>query len=423
MYYFAFLMFGFLVSIAMVTGSARAKPHVWVYTDMSDPRDQRAGGHPQNDPDDICSLAALLLEANRFQIEAVVYSSTNRRNLADATDFVHSTFAEAYAHDLPFLNETIGGFQPEITFLRSSITGGPAPRKFDPERDYSDLSGLETVQGLVEFARHQTVYVLSWGPLTESAMAAKHCLDTGNLAALENMVFISHWTKSWIAQGTPENPFRVANCRDDAKACHFLHELAVTHPVVRIVELGSVGQTGLVNGSSGYPKFTEFRKSRLGQIFIHSKFYHGKPDQSDGSTFWLLAEAFGPTLADYPHDGSLDRSAEERGRDLFLANGHAILDDLLLRSNAAAEAANPFPESFITDRFTYVYQFLDGRYSIHVPYDARYGIQDAAGDLVMSGSVGPGNHPLDLDALAPGHYAVRVEFWESVRHFTLTKPE
>ena len=193
--------FLFFILTAGLVLAAAEKPHVWVYSDMSDPRNQRAGGHPQNDPDDICSLAALLLEANRFNIEAVVFSSTNRKNLADATDFVQSTFADAYAHDVPYLNETIGGFQPEIRFLRSSITGGSEPRKFDPQKDYSDLTGLETVRRLVEFAEREPVYVLSWGPLTESAMAVKHCLDTGNETALANLFILSHWTKSWIAQG------------------------------------------------------------------------------------------------------------------------------------------------------------------------------------------------------------------------------
>ena len=111
-----------------------------------------------------------------------------------------------------------------------------------------------------------------------------------------------------------------------------------------------------------------------------------------------MSGAFGPTLADYPHDGSLDQATEERGRDLFLANGHAIIDDLLLRSDAAAKAADPFAASFIIDRFTYVYQFLDGRYSIYVPYAARYEVRDESGSIVLSAEVEPGNHPLDFSS-------------------------
>ena len=108
-----------LVTLAVVSGSSPVlavptKPTIWVTTDLSDPRTTRTGGHPNNDPDDICSLAALLLEADRFDIAAVVYSSTNRQNLPDATDFVQSTFAAAYAHDVPFLNAAFGGFQSDF---------------------------------------------------------------------------------------------------------------------------------------------------------------------------------------------------------------------------------------------------------------------------------------------------------------------
>ena len=92
---------------ALALGTAHAKPTIWVYTDLSDPSDQRSGGHPQNDPDDICSLAALLLEANRFEIAGIVFSSTNRKELKDATPFVESTFTEAYAMARKPLNKAL----------------------------------------------------------------------------------------------------------------------------------------------------------------------------------------------------------------------------------------------------------------------------------------------------------------------------
>ena len=89
---------------------------------MSDPRDQREGGHPFNDPDDIVTMAALLLEADRFHIETIVVSSTNRKYLGDSMDFVNRVFLDAYHHDQPYLDKAFGGFPETINFVRSSAT-------------------------------------------------------------------------------------------------------------------------------------------------------------------------------------------------------------------------------------------------------------------------------------------------------------
>ena len=395
-----------------------ARPTIWVYSDMSDPRDQRAGGHPQNDPDDICSMAALLLEANRFNIAGIVFSSTNRKGLRDATPFVEETFVAAYAMAREPLQAALGGFPESIPFHRSSLYKGEFPEKFDPGKDYSSLEDLPTVAGLIRVAEQGPVHVLNWGPLSESAIAVKHCLDTGNMEALENILILSHWTTSYIAQGTPETPFKVANCRDDAEACDFLHQMAQSHPAVRFVELGSVGQTGVVNGSEGFSRFSGFTGSALGQVFVHSKFYHGKQDQSDGSTFWLLTGAFGPGLEAYRHDGSLDQETEETVRDLFLENGHAILDDLLERSRIAA-AGGAFGEAFIASCFTYVYQFLDGRYAAHVPYEARLVMEHPDGTIVMDAQLPAGNHRLEVDTFPAATYTVRVTCGGLTRTFEL----
>jgi hypothetical protein len=413
------LLFTLTVAISAV---ASGKPTLWIYSDLSDPRDRRKGGHPQNDPDDICAAAALLLSANRFHIAAFVYSSNHRVGLADATDFVQTTLAAAYAHDQPRLDEAFGGYQREIPFLRSSVNHGGPSRRFDRNADYRDLTGLETVRGLVELASREPVYVLNWGPLTESAMAVQHCLTTGNETALKNMTFISHWTKSLIAQGTPTTPFKVANCNDDASACAFMHETAAASPLVKFYELGSVGQGGIVDGGGRYPRYDEFQHSRLGQIFVNAKFYGGKPDQSDAATFWILAEGFGPTLADYASDGGLDQATETKARDLFKASGHKILDDLLARSNAAATTHDPFPEAFIAARFVYVYQYLDGRYSLYTALPATYEIRSATGEVVLHDSVGRGDHKLTAFAGLPaGRYSVKVTCAGLSREFALDR--
>ncbi len=411
----------FIVSL-LVVFSLLAKPRVWVYTDMSDPTDRRQGGHPQNDPDDICTMASFLLQANEFDIGGIVYGSTNRKSLGDPTDFVQNVFVAAYTHDRPFLEAAFGGYPEELPFMRSSITQDTEPIQFNPKSVYAELEDLESVAALIDYASEGPVYVLCWGPLTEAAIAVQHCLSMGKREALNNMTFIAHWTKSWIAQGTPEAPFKVANCRDDWAACVFLHEQAKAIDEVKYIELGSVGQSGIVNGGENYPRFDEFQKSRLGQIFINSKFYHGKPDQSDGSTFWLLRESFGVTLDDYKHDGTLTMDEEKRNRDGFKEKGYAILDDLFQRSDAAA-VGNPFEGAFIADYFTYVYQFLNGRYYIYVPYDATYQFLDTSKNVVKAGNLVRGNHQLDLSDIAVGDYAVIVDCGGINQEFSLSKTD
>lgn len=395
-------------------------PRIWVLTDMSDPNDRRAGGHPYNDPDDIVSLAALLLEANRFDIERIVYSSNQRDGLSDATSFVNEVFVSAYEHDQPYLNEAFPGYPKTIPFELSSVQQNGSPIPYNPDSDYSDLGNLPTVKDLVAAAEAGPLYVLIWGPATEAAMAVKHCLTTGKIDALENMTMVAHWTKSLIAQGTPERPFHVANCRDDKIACHYLHEEALSNPLVKYVELGSTGQKGVVNGSDKYSKIDDFSNSRLGQIFRHAKFYHGKPDQSDGATFWLLVNEFGPTIAEVAKDGTMDQATEEKMRDQFLADAPALMDDLLARSNAAAKATNPFSPEFIANEFTYVYQFLNGKFYIYTPLPAEYTITNTAGEIVLSGTA-DGNIELDFSDLPNGTYPVTVTLGGTTRDFELEK--
>ncbi len=385
------------------------KPRVWIYTDLSDPRDQRTGGHPQNDPDDIVTMAALMLEANRFDIEGIVVSSTNRKNMSNPMPFVRDVLLEAYEYEAPFMNEVYGGYPASLPFMRSTITQVANPKRFDPIKDYSDLENYGTVAKFLEAAQEGPIYCLSWGPLTEPAIAVKHCLDTGKMDTLANIVFISHWTMSFYAQGSPETPYRVANCRDDEKACLFIHDRAREYSEIRYIEVGSVGQNGIVDGSAGFERLSEFNNSRLGQIYVNAKRYGDKPDMSDGSTFWLLTEAFGVELDHYRHDGTLDQATEEAARDKFKANGHRIVQDLLDRSNAAAKADAAWPESFIADLFTYVYQFINGRYFIHAPYDFSYRFVNGEGKIVKQATHQAGKYQLDLDDLPEGLYAVFVE--------------
>ncbi|WNJ19127.1 nucleoside hydrolase-like domain-containing protein [Pontibacter sp. G13] len=398
---------------------APEKPVVWVYSDLSDPRQQRDGGYPQNDPDDIVSMASLMLSANRYDIRQIVVGSTNRIGLEDPMPFVSEMLLNAYEHDQAALNESLGGFPETLPFIWSSITQQTSPIAFDSTASYLDLSELETVQALVDLASNEQVFVLNWGPLTESAMAVKHCLDTGNDAALRNMIFISHWTKSSLAQGSLETPFHVANCWDDVEACRFLHNEAGRNPLVRFIELGCVGQKGIVNGAAGFDQMETFGASRLGQIFITAKYYHQKPDFSDAATHWLLASGVGPAWTDYPSDGSLSVQEEGQFVQHFLDASPWIMDDLLHRSEIAARKKEPFSPEQLAHYFTYVYfNHFRNAYGMHLTQSSHVMISDSLGTVFFEGDFPKGDHALELETFSSGTYLVKVSGVD--REFRLT---
>lgn len=400
-------------------GANENKPSIWIFTDLTNPRDQREGGHPQTDPDDICSMASLFLSANRFNIKNIVISANKQKNLKNPMPFFNDVLLAAYYHDLPFLNENIGGYPGEIPVEQSVCTRGEKVIQFNESESYADLSELGTVKMLIDDAGREKVYVLSWGSLSEPAMAVKHCIETGNTKALQNMVFISHWTKSMVAQGTEEKPFEVTNCQADRNACAYLHRVALENPLVTFIEIGSAGQTGMIGGISSFPYREDFEKSRLGQIFVRSKFYNGKPDQSDASTFWLLAGEFGVSMNDYPQDGSLTLEQEKQMIEKFSSGADKIILDLLYRSNVAAKANNPFSKAFLAEYFTYVYK--KKYYGAYLPYDGILTIYNGENKLVQKNNFEAGNHELDFTDLPQGEYKVTVEIEGIDRHFTLTK--
>ncbi len=417
-------------------GDSKTKPSIWIYSDLSDPRDQRKGGHPQNDPDDICSLASLLLTADHFDIRGIVVASTNREGLQDPMPFIEEVFVSAYQHDLPFLTSKGADYQAEIPFMASSLTEGGRSVQFDPQTDYTELEDLLTVKKLIQLAQKEPVYVLSWGPLTESAIAIKHCLDTGKGEALKNLCFLSHWTKSSIAQGSPEAPFEVANCQDDRAACDYIHQMAAEDDRVQFIELGCVGQKGLVSGiTAGIRKQMEAslsRSTRLGQIFTRSKWYFNKPDFSDASTHWLLFSHFRSpendswslSLDDYPHDGSLSQKEEEELVEKFREHAFRIGFELWSKGHLFIPFQRPkevhyepFSQEFMASYFTYVYyNSFRQEYGLHLPYRTSYQMLDSLGVVVMVDTLAWGNHRLDLDSLDPGPYEVRLDnvarsFW------------
>ena len=395
------------------------KPSVWIFTDLTDPRDQREGGHPQTDPDDICSMASLFLSANRFNIKNIVISANKQKNLKNPMPFFNDVLLAAYYHDLPFLNKEIGGFPEKIPVEQSVCTRGEKVIQFNEFESYADLSELGTVKKLIDDAGRGKIYVLSWGSLSEPAMAVKHCLETGNEKALKNMVFVSHWTKSMVAQGTEETPFEVTNCQADRNACAYLHRVAFENPLVTFIEIGSTGQTGMIGGISSFPYREEFEKSRLGQIFVRSKFYNGKPDQSDASTFWLLTGEFGVKINDYPQDGTLTLEQEKQMIEKFSSGADKIVLDLLRRSNAAAKANNPFSKAFLAEYFTYVYK--KKYYGAYLPYEGTLTIYNMENVSVQQHRFEAKNHELDFIDLPTGEYRVNVKTAGIEPNFTLTK--
>lgn len=104
------------INLILLGIAGAAKPNVWVYTDMSDPRE---GGHSFNDPDDIVTMSALLLEANRFNIETIVVSSTNRKYLGDSMDFVSRVFLDAGDQMVRGDSLKAGKYQLDLSELKS----------------------------------------------------------------------------------------------------------------------------------------------------------------------------------------------------------------------------------------------------------------------------------------------------------------
>lgn len=388
-----------LFSFILLSSLANAKPNLWVFSDLSDPRDLRDHGHPQNDPDDISALAALLLTADRFNIEAFVFASNTRKNLADATPFIMDSFNEAYMRSVPMWKSQGKDYQEKINFIRSDISKTGTPIRFNINNDYKEIPQVNSIQPLAELLKHKPLYVLNWGPLTESAILVKHLVTTKNTQALKNLVIISHWTKGATAQGTVEKPFDVANCKDDYSACEYLHDEALKNPLVQFIEIGPAGQSGIVNGSIKFKRYSEFDGTPLGQLFYHSKFYGGKPDQSDAATFWVLTE-FGANLSDYPTNGSLSVDNEKIVVQKFYDDGKEIIEDLSKKS-ASTIGAKVFSQQQISEWFTYIFlknQMLE----VHLPYDGELLVKTQTGKEIYNKKLARGEHKLEYKQYLSG---------------------
>ncbi len=320
----------------------KAKPLVWIYTDMSDkslPGRNKEG--TINDPDDISAMAGYLLLANLFDTRGIVVGSTHRpehRDTPNQADWANRFFGEAYAKDVIGLNRELGGFPASLPFMESSIKR--TVERFDPKRSYEILEGYPTVAALLEETADidRVINVLCWGSLTEPAILVRHLLETGETSILKKLRFIAHWTDSPLHQGSKEHPENVANCREDAQACRFLKEVA-RQGRIEYFECGAIGQHGIVSGApKGRTYYDQFTTSHLGRIFAEGKFAYNCVDHSDSATYWVLLGDWGVDLDAIAADGTNPVEVEERNERAFRESSSRIHEELLRRSRAAASS-------------------------------------------------------------------------------------
>lgn len=322
--------------------SAEKRPLVWIYTDMSDrniPGSNKEG--TVNDPDDISAMAAYLMLSNHFDTRGIVVTSTHRKEHKTSPDqakWANEYFGNAYKKDLKGLNKNIGGYQESMPFMESFCK--LSQTRFNPDTKYSSLAKYSTVDALYKEVKSnpkEIINVLCWGALTEPAIFVKHCIDSNQGELLGRVRFISHWSNSSLHQGTVENPEHVANCRDDAKACAYLKDVA-KRGLIEFYEIGAIGQHGVVSGSpKGMEYFSQFKDSELGKIFVDGKFAHNSVDWSDGGTFVVLIGKWGVLLSDIAADGTNPTERERENEKRLKASSKELHNELLRISKAAAQ--------------------------------------------------------------------------------------
>jgi hypothetical protein len=331
------------VALPIRAAAADAKPKVWIYTDMSDGT-LKGPTHmgTVNDPDDIPAMAGYLLMANEFETLGIVVSSTHRKEHRETPDqgvWANRFFGDAYRAEVAALNKSLGGYPADIRFTQSCIK--ESAERYDAEKTYSDLASYPTVRSLLDTAAQQPdgalINVLCWGSLTEPAILVNHCVATKRMDVLKKLRFIAHWTDSSRNQGTPEHPENVANCREDAAACAYMKKSA-RDGIIRYVECGAIGQSGIVGGGpKGRSYFDAFKAGRLGTIFVEGKFVHGNVDHSDSATYWVLLGNWGVSLNDIASDGTNPPAVEAANEQKFRESSKRIHDELLRRAKAAGK--------------------------------------------------------------------------------------
>lgn len=345
------------------------KPDIWIHTDMTaalrytkDDNSAKAVTDQGSDPDDQVALAIYLMQANKFNTRAIVMGVTNRNTSQNVRAFFDSVFRTAYAEDIACLNQEIGGYpHPDsLKAYESSCTAGNNRIQFDtsPPNKYDSYSVLPgTVKRLVDelksdrYSYENPLYVIVWGGMTEAAMAVKHLTRNSETEALQRLYIVSHWHTSYTNTQSSNNCYSgelaeiygVANCNVDCDACKYVRDEAKKADAqFRWTDCASVGQTGIVNGYNNYfngvdgSVYKNFEKSRLGALFMKSKFVYGKPDGSDCATFYTILGEYGVGLDDYNDNGQTTREQEAAAKNTYRSRAHDMLDELMRISNIAA---------------------------------------------------------------------------------------
>jgi len=328
------------ISCQWINGFAQ-KPLVWIYTDMSD-RNLKGPTHmgTVNDPDDISAMAGYVLMCNEFNTLGIVVSSTHRelhKISGNQAEWANNYFGKAYKQDLKQLKKSIKGYPRKIEFTQSCLK--ESQERFNSSESYVDLTKYNTVEALINVVpKHKdTINVLCWGSLTEPAILVKHCIETGKTNILKKLRFIAHWTNSPLHQGSPEKPWKVANCNEDINACNYLKEQAYEGKIV-FCELGAIGEHGIVGGSQfGDEFYNQFKVSALGKIFTAGKYVNNGVDDSDGATYWTLLGKWGVSLNDVSPNGTNSAEIEKANENKFRSSAKSIREELLRRVKIAAD--------------------------------------------------------------------------------------
>lgn len=357
---------GSIISLLGISLSIQAqqKPTIWIHTDLTSATSYTVTSttsegetDQDSDPDDHVAMAMYLMLANKFNTKGIVVGVTNRNTTLNTKTFFDNTFIKAYETDVVQLNAKIGGYPTADSLKKvtweSSLTAGSGFISFSntPEDKYDSYNALPgTVKALVDeldnssYSASNPLYVCVWGSMNEIAIATKYLIRNEKMAALERLYVVSHWTSSFVAQGTPQNPFNVANCNSGRAACDYMHnEAKKTTAKFKFADLGSCGQGGIVSGSGSWfsgglngAKATALRKSKLGDLAMKSKFVFGKPDGSDCATFYTILGSHDVKLSNFNHNGVLTQTDEQSAINAYKNSAPRIWDDLLAVSNAAA---------------------------------------------------------------------------------------
>ncbi|MFR9600161.1 MAG: family 43 glycosylhydrolase [Rikenellaceae bacterium] len=305
------------------------KPAVWLISD---------GGEQINDPDDISAVAGYLLMSNHFDTRAIVMGSTVHpwnREKSDQKAWAEATYGKAYKADLAGLNRYIGGYQPSMRFMESSLKG--CGENFSWTKKY-DLKNYPSVKALYEEVRtsKEAINILCFGPLTEQAIFVSYCLSSGNEKLLDKVKFISHWTASNFHVGNLENPDKTHNSIGDPISSQYMKEMA-RNGRIKFYECGGIGQYGIVEGSPlGAKYYDRFKMSNLGRIFVEGKFLRGRVDDSDCATYFALLGNYGVSLNDIASNGLNMPEIEQRNELAFRTSAKEIRKEMMRRSDAAA---------------------------------------------------------------------------------------